>query len=77
MCVIHPLEENAARYIVRVLKDHLGDGKEERIYNALVHPNGWDESECQAGLAYAENHRWVWRARGRIRLTKAGIDAAS
>jgi hypothetical protein len=74
--VEHPLAENAALYIVRVLKDQFGGGtREERVYQALVQPNGWTEAEIAAGLAYAENHGWIRRARGRVSVTPAGIDA--
>jgi hypothetical protein len=72
--------EDAARQILRILKDPTGGAKQGLMVNNFYKPfsqDGWRVADFNAGLAYARREGWVELNDGSmVRLTAAGVSAS-
>jgi hypothetical protein len=71
--------EEAARQILRILKNPEGGAKQALMVNNFYKPfsqDGWRVADFNAGLAYARREGWVELNDGSmVRLTPAGASA--
>ena len=71
----HPLEENAAKQIIDLLNFEPGVWRrDEWLFDQMK--DHWDREEFVAGLAYAENKKWITLQRGRVTLKRHNKTAA-